>query len=272
MLLGGRIVEINKPLTMGIVNITPDSFYEGSRQKPDEKLLIKVEKMIVEGMDILDLGAYSTRPGADDVPTDKEAEMLCEAIEMIRSQFGEITISADTFRAKVARQAVGAGADIINDISGGNLDDQMFETVAALNVPYILMHSRGTPKTMKKLSQYEDVVNDVVYELSERIIQLRKKGINDIIVDPGFGFAKNISQNFEMLKRLEEFKVLNCPILVGISRKSMIWKTLGTDPNGALNGTSVINTIALLKGADVLRVHDVKEAKEAIDLCAKISE
>jgi dihydropteroate synthase len=271
MLLDRRLVEINKPLTMGIANITQDSFYAGSRHKTDENLLQKVQGMIGEGMDILDLGAYSTRPGADEVPIEKEAELLCRAIEMVKDRFGEITISADTFRAEVAREAVSSGASIINDIGGGNLDDKMFETVAELGVPYILMHSRGTPKTMKELSQYGDVVNDVVFELGEKISRLRKLGVKDIIVDPGFGFAKTISQNFEMLRRLGEFKILNCPILVGISRKSMIWKTLGTDPEGSLNGTSVLNALALKEGADVLRVHDIKQAREAIELYAKVN-
>jgi len=266
MLLQGRMVEINKPLTMGIVNITPDSFYEGSRQKPDKILLQKVEQMITDGLDVLDIGAYSTRPGADEIPIEKETELLCQAIEMIRSYFPDFIISADTFRAELARQAIKSGANIINDIGGGNLDAKMFETVAELQVPYILMHSRGNPKTMKELSQYGDVVNEVVIELSEKINTLRKMGVKDIIIDPGFGFAKNITQNFEMLRRLGEFKVFNCPVLVGISRKSMIWKTLKTDPEGALNGTTVLNTAALNRGADILRVHDVKEATEAIKL------
>ncbi len=266
------MVEINKPLTMGIVNITPDSFYEDSRQKADKGLLQKVEQMITDGMDILDIGAYSTRPGADDIPMEKEAESLCKAIEMVRNHFGEIVISADTFRSEVARLAVDSGASIINDIGGGNLDARMFQTIAELKVPYILMHSRGNPKNMKELSQYADVVNDVIHALSEKIIQLRKLGVADIIIDPGFGFAKTISQNFEMLKRLDEFKVLHCPLLVGISRKSMIWKTLQTDPGGALNGTTALNSVALQKGAEILRVHDVKEANETIALFNKISE
>jgi len=271
MLLDGRIVEINKPLTMGIVNITPDSFYEGSRYQADQRLLEKVEQMINDGLDILDLGAYSTRPGADDVPIAKETETLCKAIEIIRTHFGELIISADTFRSDVARSAIDAGANLINDISGGNLDDKMFDTIAELKVPYVLMHSRGTPKTMKELSVYEDVVNTVIFELSEKVNLLRKKGVKDIIIDPGFGFAKNISQNFEMLNRLNEFEILDCLVLIGISRKSMIWKTLNTTPENALNGTSVLNTLALYQGANILRVHDVKEAKEAIELISKLS-
>jgi len=270
MLLKGRIVEINKPLTMGIVNITSDSFYKNSRHNADEDLLKKVGIMVDEGLDILDLGAYSTRPGADEVPMERETESLCRAIEMVRSTFQDIIISADTFRADVARQAVKSGADIINDIGGGNLDDKMFETIAELRVPYILMHSRGNPQTMKELSEYADVVNDVVFELSKKIDELRKLGVNDIIIDPGFGFAKNIEQNFEMLRRLNEFEILNCPLLVGISRKSMIWKTLNIDADEALNGTTALNAIALQKGANILRVHDVKEARETIDLCSKL--
>jgi len=257
---------------MGIVNITPDSFYEGSRQKADKGLLQKVEHMINDGLDILDIGAYSTRPGADEIPLEKETEALCKAIEIVRKEFVELAISADTFRASVARNAVQSGADIVNDIGGGNLDSEMFRTVADLGVPYILMHSRGNPKTMKELSDYRDVVNDVTFELSEKINILRKLGVKDIIVDPGFGFAKNIQQNFEMLKRLSEFKVLNCPVLVGLSRKSMVWKTLNTNPAGALNGTSILNTLALMQGADILRVHDVKEASEAIELYNKFNQ
>lgn len=266
ILLQGRILEINKPLTMGVVNLTRDSFYKESRSQSGSDLLKRVEKMIEDGMDILDLGAYSTRPGADEIPEEHEMKRLCKSIEILRREFDTLIISADTFRANIAREAVRVGADIINDIGGGNLDNMMFDTIAELEVPYILMHSRGTPQTMKELSQYTDVVNDVIYELQEKINTLRLKGVRDILVDPGFGFAKSISQNFEMLKRLDEFKIFNCPLLIGISRKSMIWKTLKITPSEALNGTSFLNTIALEKGAAILRVHDVKEAAELIRL------
>lgn len=266
ILLQGRILEINKPLTMGVINLTSDSFYPGSRSQSNIDLLRRVEKMIDEGMDILDIGAYSTRPGADNIPVEEEMKTLCDALIFLRSEFRNLIISVDTFRAAIARKAIQAGADIINDIGGGNLDPDMFDTISKLNVPYILMHSRGNPQTMKELSQYPNVVDNVIYELHEKVHVLRSKGVKDIIIDPGFGFAKTISQNFEMLRRLDEFKIFNCPLLIGISRKSMIWKTLGIAPGEALNGTSILNTMALERGVDILRVHDVNEAVELIVL------
>jgi dihydropteroate synthase len=270
MQIKGRLIDFNKPLTMGILNITSDSFYSDSRVKEEDALLEKAGKMMEEGAEILDIGAYSTRPGADDVPIEDETENLVWAIEKIAREYPNAIISADTFRAFVARAAVQAGAGVINDIGGGNLDADMFATVADLGVPYILMHSRGTPKTMKNLANYEDVVNEVVLDLSKKINELHLLGVADIIVDPGFGFAKTIEHNFGLLRRLDELLILDAPLLVGISRKSMIWKTLGTSPEEALNGTTALNMLALEKGASILRVHDVREAKECVELWERL--
>jgi dihydropteroate synthase len=270
MNLGGELRVFNKPLTMGILNLTEDSFYGDSRVEGKEAILNRAEQMLNEGADILDLGAYSTRPGAEEIPEKQELERLISGIEAIKNRFPEATVSADTFRANVARKALEAGANMINDVGSGLLDPEMFDAVAEMNVPYILMHNRGTPKTMKHEANYTDVVNEVILELSEKLDNLRRKGVTDIIVDPGFGFAKNVDQNFEMLGRLDEFKMLDCPLLVGISRKSMIWKTLDSRPEDALNGTTALNMIALQKGAFILRVHDVKQAKECIQLAEKM--
>lgn len=223
-------------------------------------------KMAEEGADIIDIGAYSTRPGAIEIDEETETKHLIEAIKTIRAALPEMVISADTFRSKVARSAVEAGADIINDISGGTLDNRMFQTVADLRVPYILMHTRGTPQTMNSKAVYKDLVGEIVFELSAKVNALRELGVADIIIDPGFGFAKTAEQNFELLKRLEELTIFNAPILVGISRKSMIWRTLGITPDEALNGTTAINILALQNGGNILRVHDVKPAREVIKL------
>ncbi len=257
---------------MGILNLTDDSFYSGSRVSSVEAILAKAETMLSEGADILDLGAYSTRPGADDVSGKQEAERLISGIKAIKDQFPDAVISADTFRAEIARLAVDAGASIINDVGSGILDSEMFDAVAHLKVPYVLMHNRDTPKVMNKKAVYADVVNEVIFELSEKLAALREKGVADVIIDPGFGFAKTVDHNFEMLNRLGEFKMPDCPLLVGISRKSMIWRTLDQTPEDALNGTSVLNTIALQNGADILRVHDVKACVEAIRLSKKLNE
>jgi len=271
MNVDGELRVFNKPLTMGIINLTDDSFYAGSRVIDSSAILKKADQMLDEGADILDLGAFSTRPGAENIPQKHEISRLTDGIKIIRDTHPEVILSADTFRSKVARLAVEAGANIINDVGSGILDEEMFDTVAGLKVPYVLMHNRGTPKTMNDKAVYKDVVNEVVYELSEKIYTLRLKGVADIIVDPGFGFAKTIEQNFEMLQRLDEFQMLDCPLLVGISRKSMIWRSLDTSPDEALNGTTVLNTIALQKGASILRVHDVKEAKECITLNERLA-
>ncbi|MGB6036746.1 MAG: dihydropteroate synthase, partial [Cryomorphaceae bacterium] len=223
MNINGEIRVFNKPLTMGILNLTDDSFYAGSRVSGTAAVLAKAEQMLDEGADILDLGAYSTRPGADEISVEQETERLIGGIKAIKDKFPEVILSADTFRADIARKAVEAGAAIINDVGSGVLDPEMFDAVADLGVPYILMHNRGTPKTMNEKAVYRDVVNEVVLELSEKLDSLRRKGVADVIIDPGFGFAKTVDHNFEMLRRLDEFKMLECPVLVGISRKSMIW-------------------------------------------------
>lgn len=259
--LKGKLLECQRPLVMGIVNITDDSFYASSRVNLDDDIKCRVEAMIQDGADIIDLGAYSTRPGAADIPSEMELRRIERGMETIRRISSDIPVSIDTFRSSVALRAITElGADIINDISGGDLDPDMYNTVAQLNVPYILSHTRGTPSTMSSLTEYEDVTADVLAELGEKINRLALMGVNDIIVDPGFGFAKSIGQNFELLRNLELFHLFERPLLVGISRKSMIYRSLDTDPANALAGTIAANTIALSKGASILRVHDVKEA------------
>ncbi|NBB22118.1 dihydropteroate synthase [Runella sp. CRIBMP] len=264
--IGGKLLDLSTPQVMGIMNITPDSFYSESRVNQLDEAYKKAERMLSEGASILDLGGHSTRPGADAVSEEEERKRILPVVEMLRKNFPNAILSIDTFRASVARQAVEAGAHIINDIAGGNLDPQMFETVAALNVPYILMHSRGTPQTMKDLNQYEDLVTDVLRELQAKIYQLQQFGVKDIVADMGFGFAKNADQNYVLLNELKSFKALNVPILAGVSRKSMIWRKLNITPDQSLNGTTVLNTVALLNGASILRVHDVREAVEAVKL------
>lgn len=270
MNIGGDLMEINRPLVMGILNVTPDSFYKGSRCGTDARILVKrIEKMINDGVDIIDVGGYSSRRGAADVPVEEELERLETGIKTIKAISHDIVISIDTFRADVARKCVLEwGAHIINDISGGNLDSMMFQTVAELHVPYVLMHMRGTPGNMASLCDYGDdgVMAGVMVELGRRADMLRSMGVCDIIIDPGFGFSKNLEQNFKMLGSMEEFHSLGLPLLVGMSRKSMICKTLGIQPEDALNGTTVLNTMALMHGAHILRVHDVREAVEAVKL------
>lgn len=255
---------------MGILNLTDDSFYAGSRVLGESNILDRAEQMLDQGADILDLGAYSTRPGADDVSEAQETERLIGGIKAIKDKFPDALLSADTFRAGIARKAVEAGAAIINDVGSGMLDPEMFDAVADLGVPYVLMHNRGTPKTMNGEAIYRDVVNEVIFELSEKLDTLRRKGVADVIIDPGFGFAKTVDQNFEMLRRLDEFKMLKCPVLVGISRKSMIWRTLEIHVSDSLTGTTALNMVALQKGASILRVHDVVDAREVILLLERI--
>lgn len=264
--IAGKLLDLSTPQVMGILNVTPDSFFSGSRVMQVEDAYKKAEKMLSEGATILDLGGHSTRPGADAVSEEEELKRVLPVVEMIRKRFPEAIISIDTFRSLVARQAVEAGAHIINDIAGGNLDSQMFETVASLNVPYILMHSRGTPQTMKSLNHYDDLVTDVLRELQAKIYQLHQLGVKDIMADMGFGFAKNADQNYILLRELQAFKALEVPLLIGVSRKSMIWRKLDISPEQSLNGSTVLNTIALLNGAHILRVHDVKEAVEVVKL------
>lgn len=268
---GGKLLSLDPPIVMGILNLTPDSFFDGGQYESKNDILAKAEKMLSEGADILDLGAMSSRPGADEISEQEELDRLLPAIEAILKKFPDSTISVDTYRSQVARQAITAGATMINDISGGQLDDQMFETVGELGVPYVLMHMKGTPQNMQKNPVYEDVALEVLDFFIEKTQQLRSYGAKDIILDPGFGFGKTIDHNYELLRKLHVFKILDWPILAGISRKSMIYKFLETTPQKALNGTSVLHYEALQQGAKILRVHDVKEAKETVKLWGKLN-
>lgn len=262
----GKTFNFHQPMVMGILNITPDSFFDGGQYKNEKSILEHVEKMLSDGATIIDVGAYSTRPGADDISETEELNRLIPALKLLRKTNSTCIISADTFRANVARQAIAAGADIINDISGGTLDKNMFNTVAQINAPYILTHIQGTPQTMQQNPSYTNVAEEVNSFFNDKIQQLNNSGIHQIIVDPGFGFGKSIEHNYAVLKNLRQYKSLGYPLLVGFSRKGMINKVLGTKPGDALNGTTTLNTIALLNGADILRVHDVKEAIQAIKL------
>ncbi len=266
----GNLVDLSTPKIMGILNSTPDSFYSESRKMDLDTLLTSAEVMLKQGATFLDIGGYSTRPGADDISEAEELQRILPAIEAILIKFPETIISIDTFRSKVAAEAIGAGAAIINDISAGNLDERMLQIVSELQVPYIMMHMRGTPQTMKNLNEYQNLPQDLIYYFSEKINAARTLGIKDLIIDPGFGFAKNIPQNFELLSKLEVFKNLKVPVLAGLSRKSTIYTTLNITADDALNGTTVLNTIALSKGANILRVHDVKEAVETVKLMSQL--
>jgi dihydropteroate synthase len=263
----GRLISLEKPKIMGILNLTPDSFFAGSRvdSLPDS-ILTKASLMIEDGAAILDLGGYSTRPGAVAISLQEEIDRVIPAVEIIRKKFPDILLSIDTFRAKVAKEAISAGADMVNDISAGALDEEMLETVASLKVPYIAMHMRGNPQTMQSLSHYSDILEEILYYFAEKVDLLEKLGIKDVIIDPGFGFAKTIEQNFFLLKNLKSFAVFGLPLLAGLSRKSMIYKTLQINAQEALNGTTALNMFALSQGANLLRVHDVKEAKETLKL------
>lgn len=266
----GNLIDLRTPKVMGILNITPDSFYEGSRKNSPEAILNLAEKMLEQGATFLDIGGYSSRPGANEISVSEEKKRVIPTIELILKAFPDALISVDTFRSEVATESIEAGAAMVNDISAGNLDEKMMPVIAQYQVPYIMMHMRGTPKTMKDLNQYEDVTGDLLYYFSEKINAARDLGINDLIIDPGFGFSKNIAQNFEVLSKLELFQNLGSPVLAGLSRKSSIYKTLGCTPEEALNGTTVLNTIALTKGANILRVHDVKEAMETVKLLSQL--
>lgn len=269
--VGGELIDFTVPVVMGVVNVTPDSFYDGGKMADEKVLLSAVEKMINDGVNILDVGAISTRPGAKIISTKIELGRLLPAVLAIRNRFPKIPISIDTFRSWVAVRVVDEiGPIVVNDISGGSLDSKMFETIGKLKVPYILTHMQGTPSTMQENPQYDDIVKDVSSYLSEKVKRLTKFGVLDIIIDPGFGFGKNLDHNYELLNRLDSFKVFQLPVMVGLSRKSMIWKALDAKPETALNGTTVANTLALLSGADILRVHDVKEAVEAVKIFCEI--
>jgi dihydropteroate synthase len=265
----GKLVTITSPIVMGIINITPDSFYKDSRITTISAALQKAEQMIDEGAVILDIGGQSTRPNSKQMTAAEEMQRVLPVIDAIHKQFPETLISVDTFYAAVAKQAVHAGASLVNDISGGSLDTEMFETVAKLKVPYICMHIKGSPETMQQQAVYENATNEILDYFIKQINVCKKAGINDVIIDPGFGFAKNSVQNFELLRNLSIFKMLEKPILAGLSRKSTVYKTLNITAEEALNGTTVMNTIALLNGANILRVHDVKEAIQAIKLIEK---
>lgn len=265
--LHGKLVAIDRPWVMGIINVTPDSFYSGSRVNDERTLVARVRQMIADGADIIDIGACSTRPGSEQVDAQGEMKRLQWALGVIRRETADAILSVDTYRASVARRCVEEwGADVINDISGGTIDDEMFTTVAQLQVPYVLMHMRGTPETMSSLTDYQNVAGDVLEWMARRIDHLRQLGVTDVIVDPGFGFAKNLEQNYQLMARLNAFHVLDAPLLVGVSRKRMIYTPLDCAPEDALIGTTVINTIALMQGAHILRVHDVKAAAEAVKL------
>ena len=264
--VGGRLVSLDEPQVMGILNVTPDSFFATSRCRSEEEIRQRVCQIRQEGATMVDIGAYSSRPGAEDVSKDEELRRLLPAIDIVREEWPEAIISVDTFRAEVARRAVEAGADIINDISGGEMDPEMFSAVADMHVPYILMHMQGTPRDMQKAPHYDNLMCEVFRSLGERVELLHEMGVADVILDPGFGFGKTLPQNYEMIARLGEFRLLECPILVGVSRKSMVYRLLDTTPEESLNGTTVLNTIALMNGASILRVHDVKEAVEAVKI------
>jgi dihydropteroate synthase len=268
---GGTLLDLKIPKVMGILNITPDSFYKGSRYISETEILEAAAVMISEGADILDVGGYSSRPGASHISEQEEEGRVINAIRLVKREFPGAVISVDTFRSEIAREAVlGAGAAIINDISGGEADNEMLMTVKMLNVPYIMMHMKGDPSTMQKNPVYDDIVADILKYFAEKIYNLRSAGVKDIIIDPGFGFGKTADHNFELLSRLNDLQVTGLPLMVGISRKSMIWKTLGITAGEALNGTTALHVAALLKGADILRVHDVLEAVQAVRLVSKL--
>ena len=267
----GKLIDLSIPKIMGILNITPDSFYDGGRYNSDKKILNHIEKMINDGAVFIDIGAYSSRPSGVDIDENKELRRIIPVIELVNKKFPEIIISIDTFRSKVAEAGLNSGAAIINDISASELDKNMMETIAKYNVPYIIMHMKGSPQNMMDKTNYDDMLQEIIKYFSKKINQAISYQINDIIIDPGFGFAKNIKQNYDLLNNLDLLKILEKPIMVGISRKSMIYKSLDSTAEESLNGTTVLNTVALIKGASILRVHDVKEANECIKLIGSLN-
>lgn len=268
----GQLISLDKPLVMGILNVTPDSFYDGGRYQEPGEVLKQTEKMLLEGATFIDVGAYSSRPGAAHVSEEEEMSRILPIVELLLKEFPEVLLSIDTFRSAVAERCIHAGAALINDISAAGLGSQMMQTVGALGVPYIMMHMRGTPQTMTGLTQYENLMEAVLYYFSEKIAQARNAGINDLILDPGFGFAKTLEQNYELLKNMELLQHLDYPVLVGLSRKSMIYKLLDQKPEESLNGTTALHMFSLTKGAQILRVHDVKEAVECVQLFQQLSD
>ena len=271
ILYDGRLIDLSTPLVMGILNVTPDSFFDGGRYNSVENAIERARQIIQQGGQMIDVGAYSTRPGADDVTVEEELHRLIPVVKAIKREFPEVIVSVDTFRASVAKTLVDeCGPCIINDISGGTMDDAMFETVALLNVPYILMHIQGAPATMQQNPQYKNVTKEVIKSLSEGVFKLHELGVSDVIIDPGFGFGKTMEHNYELFNHLDAFRFFELPLLVGISRKSMIYRLFENKPEDSLNGTTVLNTLALQAGADVLRVHDVHEAVEAVQITEKL--
>lgn len=270
--LNGRLLSLKSPVVMGILNVTPDSFYAGSRQADEAAVAQRIETILAEGGAIVDIGGYSSRPDAAEVTEEEEWQRIKPALKRMQRDFPEVPVSVDTFRSAIARRAVEEyGTAMINDISGGMLDARMFETIALLQVPYILMHMRGTPQTMQQHTDYDDLMEDIMLYFAQKIRALRQLGVNDVILDPGFGFAKTLEQNYELMRSLSEFSIhFETPLLVGISRKSMIYKLLNATPEDSLNGTTVLNTYALLNGADILRVHDVKAATETIEIVKRL--
>lgn len=266
----GHLIDLDRPKVMGILNLTPDSFYDGGKYKSAADILRQVGKMLHEGATFIDIGAYSSRPKAKHISQDEELSRLLPVLELLVKEFPDVLISVDTFRSSVADKAIASGACMVNDISGGSMDENMFATIAKLQVPYILMHMVGTPQTMQQHVQYEDLIKDMIFYFSQKVFELRKLGVNDLILDPGFGFSKTLDQNFELLQKLELFSGMDLPILAGLSRKSMLYKLLGLDADRALNATTSVNTIALMKGASILRVHDVQEAMETVSIFEKI--
>jgi dihydropteroate synthase len=266
----GKLIGLESPKVMGILNLTPDSFYDGGKYSRESEILKRIESMLLEGAAFIDIGAYSSRPGAKHVSQEEERSRLVPALTAILREFDDILVSVDTFRSAIARESVELGACMINDISAGSLDPEMFETIARLQVPYVIMHMRGTPQTMQKQSTYENLVKEVIAYFSQKVFALRALGVNDIIIDPGYGFSKTLEQNYEMLGRSELLKILDLPILTGLSRKSMLYRVLDTDPENALAATIAAQSIALMKGTNILRVHDVREAVQTIEIIEKI--
>ena len=266
----GQIIDLSTPKIMGILNITPNSFYDGGKYSLENNAISQVEKMLKEGATFIDIGAYSSKPNAEFISQEEELIRIIPVVKSILKEFPEALLSIDTFRSSVAQECLNNGAALINDISAGSLDEKMMEVISKYNVPYIMMHLRGTPQTMQSQTNYEHLINEMITYFSDKVNKARSLGINDLIIDPGFGFAKTTDQNYEILSNLELFKVLELPILAGVSRKSMIYKPLEVTANDALNGTTVLNTISITKGANIIRVHDVKEALECIKLCEKL--
>lgn len=272
MNIKGRLVSFDRPLVMGILNVTPDSFYSASRKQTEKEIAERVEAIIGEGGDIIDIGGYSSRPDAAEVSEEEEMRRIETVLKLINRDYPETVVSVDTFRASVAQLSVEEyGAAIINDISGGQIDAEMFDTVARLKVPYILMHMRGTPQTMQRYTDYNDITADIMKYFSEKLEELFSLGVNDVILDPGFGFSKTLEQNYELMSHLSDFRIFNLPVLVGISRKSMIYKLLGGTAADSLNGTTVLDTYALLNGANILRVHDVRAAVETVRIVNQLN-